>query len=86
MVKYKDVEINFAGTLDQVKENRGEASQHEQHLIADESETYMNMLKTSPASIVIESWQSLEFSAINKVKDLSPQNEGFRNPLQRLQC
>ena len=82
-VKYKGVEIDFSGTLDQVKENIGETSQHEHQLIADESETYNNLLKTSPAAAVIESWQSLELSAINKVKDLLPENERFQNPLRR---
>ena len=82
-VKYKDVEINFSGTLDQLKENIEETSQHEPHLIADESEIYTNILKTSPEAAVIKSWQSLEFSAINKVKDLLPENERFQNPLRR---
>ncbi len=82
-VKYKDVEINFSGTLDQVKENIEETSQHEPHLIVDESEIYTNILKTSPEAAVIKSWQSLELSAINKVKDLLPENERFQNPLRR---
>lgn len=82
-IKYKDVKIEFSRTLDQVKENIGETSQHEPHLIADESEIYTNILKTSPEAAVIKSWQSLELSAINKVKDLLPDNESFRNPLQR---
>ena len=81
--KYKDVEIDFSGRLEQVKENIGEISLHEHHPIVDESEIYNNILKTSPVAAVIKSWQTLELSAINKVKDLLPENESFRNPLQR---
>lgn len=82
-IKYKDVKIKFSRKLDQVKEDIEGTSQHEPHHIVDESEIYANILKTSPEAAVISSWQSLELSAINKVKNLLPKNESFRNPLQR---
>ena len=81
--KYKGVEIDFSRTLEQVKENIGEISLHEHHPIVDESEIYNNILKTSPVAAVIKAWQSLEISAINKVKDLLPENENFQKPLER---
>ncbi len=82
-IKYKGLGIDVSVILDQARENIEEPSQHEPYLIVDESEIYTNILKTSPEAAVISSWQSLELSAINKVKDLLPANERFRNPLQR---
>lgn len=82
-IKYKGLGIDVSVTLDQVRENIGETSPHDPHSISDEAEIDHNTLKTSPDFVVVESWQSLELSAINKVKALLPENERFRNPLRR---
>ena len=81
-IKYKDFEISFSERLKQIPEDTAEAAKIEQDPIEDD-EKISELISISPASSVIEAWKSLEISAGNKVKQLLPKDETFRDPFQR---
>lgn len=81
-IKYKDVEIEFSKKLAQVTEDVGESSLLTSDK-ADEVARIYTLIEISPASAVLEAWAELERTAHEKVQQLIPEDETFRDPLQR---
>ncbi|MFA6053223.1 MAG: DUF4145 domain-containing protein [Methylobacter sp.] len=81
-IKYKDVEVKFSKQLEQVKEEVGEEALIYSSEGENKSEIYA-LIDVSASAAVIEAWKAIEISARNKVKDLLPRGEKFRDALQR---
>ena len=81
-IKYKEFEVEFSKRLTQINEDIGEPSPLELRE-AKASKLVSSLADISPSSAIIEAWKGLEQSARNKVKELMPKGETFRNPLQR---
>ncbi len=77
-VRYKEFEVKFKKQLEQVKEDVEEKEPIADKVITDNSELN-NLIEVSPSVAIIESWKKIEFAAINKVKQLAPENSKFKN-------
>ena len=79
--KFKDFE-NDLKALEQIKEDI-ETGSNIKDTPATESSGSHSFVSTSPALAVMEAWNDLERSATNKVQDIVPGDEAFRDPLRR---
>ena len=80
--KFRDIEINFSEKIDQMKKNVEDSQTVEVTPIIEKNKLYES-IEISPASSVIEIWNTLERSASNKVSNLLPVDESFKDPLNR---
>jgi len=81
-IKYKDVEIEFSKRLAQVKEDVSEIPTLEPGE-ADKAARIYSLAEISPSSAVIEAWKALEQAAYEKVRQLVPKGESYREPFRR---
>jgi len=81
-IKYKNLKVEFSKKLNEVSKYAGKSSEIENHLTLKKTKIY-ETIKTSPVHGILESWNALENSAIEKVKQLLPEDETFQGPLER---
>lgn len=81
-IKYKDVEIEFSKKLAEVTADVGESPLLESGESKERDQIYA-LIDISPASAVIEAWKSLERAAQDKVRQLVPKAETYKDPLRR---
>lgn len=81
-IKYKNVEIEFSKKIAQVSADLSGLQIQEIEKSKGASHAY-SLVSHSPASAVIEAWNSLERAAQEKVRQLIPYDETFKDPLGR---
>ncbi|MFO1153139.1 MAG: DUF4145 domain-containing protein [Rhodospirillales bacterium] len=81
-IKYKDVEVEFSKKIAEVSENVSGPPLIESGESKERDRIY-RLVEISPASAVIEAWTSLERVAEEKVRQLVPKGEIFKDPLGR---
>lgn len=81
-IRYKDLDVEFGKELDQAEQDIGPASEDEGSRVG-EDEIVGKLIEVSPGAAVVESWKRLETTAREKVRDLMPEGETFRDPLGR---
>jgi hypothetical protein len=81
-VKYKDVVVEFSEKLSEISADIGESPLLESSESKQGDQIY-SLLEISPASAVIEAWKRLELAAREKVRQLVPPGETYKDPLNR---
>ena len=81
-IRYKGVEIEFSERLAEVAAEVGKSPL----LVSGESEDIdqiYTLADISPAAAVVEAWKRIELAAKDKVLQLLPEGETYKNPLRR---
>ena len=81
-IKYKGVEIEFSKRVAQIAEDVGESPLLESGESEETARIYA-LADISPASAVLEAWKGLERAAQERVRQLVPEGETYRDPLGR---
>lgn len=81
-IKYKEFEVEFSERIAQLNEDIGENPSPDTRT-AEVSEIVSSLADISPASAIIEAWKALEQAARDKVEELLPRGETFKDPLRR---
>lgn len=81
-IRYKDIEVEFSKKIAQVTEDVSE-SPLLAFGVAEETDRDLSLVEASPPSAVIKAWNGLELAAREKVRQLVPKHETFKDPLRR---
>lgn len=81
-IKFQGAEVEFSKSLQQTMDDAAEAIDVEISTNPSDSRLH-DALMLSPGQSILETWNTLELSATEKVKNLLPINESYKNPLER---
>lgn len=85
-IKYKDVEIDFSKQLSQVTKDVDEYVDKSKTIESKDdidADRVLSLAEINPPSAVIEAWKELERTAREKVRQLVPEGETYREPFRR---